>query len=96
MRQHVVNIIYKYTLLIGVVYTYLAEGVGPGAFHALSRGFTHWASGRMELLEMNLNNPDFCHVCCAMKPGVYKVYVLLQKEHEYVSLGKPHVNVLPY
>lgn len=77
----------------GVVYTYLAEGVGHTvghpAFRALSRGFTHWASGRMELMEVNLKNPDFCHVRCtmkpSMKPGVYKVYVLLQKEHEYAA-----------
>lgn len=40
------------------------------------------ASGRMEKLEINIQNPMFCHVRCAMKPsmmsGSYKVYVLLE------------------
>ena len=72
----------------GTLYNYLAEGVGflsgEGAFQAfraLSRGYTHWASGRIESIEVNLRNPDYCHVQCTMRPsmksGHYRVYVVL-------------------
>ena len=48
--------------LIGTVYTYLANGVGrrdaQGAFRALSRGFSHWASGRVDRIEVNINHPE--------------------------------------
>ena len=76
---------------LGVLYTYLAEGVGrskaaEGAFRALSRGFTHWASGRLEHLEINVKNPSYCHVRSNMKPsmkqGSYDVYLLLERTKE--------------
>ena len=81
------------TNLPGVLYSYLAEGVGhstgKGAFRALSRGYVHWASGRMEKLEVNYCNPTFCHVRCTMKPsmkdGSYTVYVLLEKLTQYTT-----------
>lgn len=75
----------------GVLYAYLAEGVGrstasEGAFRALSRGFSHWASGRLEHLEININNPSYCHVRSKMKPsmkqGSYDVYILLERTKE--------------
>ena len=80
--------VHKPYLHAGTLYSYLAEGVGKsggeGAFRALSRGYVHWASGRMEKLEINIQNPMFCHVRCAMKPsmksGSYKVYVLLERD----------------
>ena len=73
---------------------YLAEGVGRavtrGAFCALTRGFTHWSSGRMDRMEVNLHNPKFCHVKCtmtpSMKPGSYQVYILLRKERDLASV----------
>ena len=80
-----------YILPLGVLYAYLAEGVGrstaaEGAFRALSRGFTHWASGRLEHLEININNPSYCHVRSNMKPsmkqGSYDVYLLLERTKE--------------
>ncbi len=70
----------------GLVYTYLAGYVGhignQGAFHALSRGYTHWASGRVEELQVNMNNPLCCDVNSkmklpSMKAGVYNTYMLL-------------------
>ena len=72
----------------GTLYNYLAEGVGfsseEGAFQefrALSRGYTHWASGRIDSIEVNLRNPNYCHVQCTMRPsmkrGLYQVYLLL-------------------
>ena len=72
----------------GLLYTYLAGHVGrdgcEGAFRALSRGYTHWASGRLEELRVNTNHPEYCHVQCSMKPsmraGVYSVYILLGRE----------------
>ena len=81
------------TILPGVLYSYLAEGVGhstgKGAFRALSRGYVHWASGRMEKLEVNYHNPTFCPVRCTMKPsmkdGSYTVYVLLEKSTQYTT-----------
>ena len=50
----------------GLVYMYLARLVGhmgdQGAFRALARGYTHWASGRLEEIQINTNNP-----ACAMQ-----------------------------
>ena len=73
---------------LGLLYTYLAGHVGrdgsEGAFRALSRGYTHWASGRLEELQVNTNHPEYCHVQCNMKPsmkaGIYRVYILLRRE----------------
>lgn len=52
-----------------------------GAFRALARGFTHWASGRLEQMEVNIEHPEYCHVRCymraSMKDDIYKVYILL-------------------
>ena len=70
------------------LYQYLAEGVGnvtgTGAFRALFRGYIHWSSGRMNKLEINDRNPDYCFIRCqmrpSMKPGYYKVSILLKKE----------------
>ena len=70
-----------------MVYAYLAEGVGQstaadGAFRALSRGYTHCASGRLDKLEVNTNHRKYCHVRSIMKPsmkqGAYHVYILLE------------------
>ena len=42
---------------LGLLYTYLAGHVGrdgsEGAFRVLSHGYTHWASGRLEELQVN-------------------------------------------
>jgi len=70
----------------GVVYGYLSKGAGKsketGAFRALSRGFQHWSSGRIERIQVNLKHPQFCHVKShvqpSMKQGMYEVYVLLR------------------
>ena len=80
--------------LIGTVYTYLANGVGrrdtQGAFQALSRGFSHWASGRVDHIEVNISHPDYCHVKCSMthsmKPGNYQVYLLIKCESDLGSV----------
>ena len=87
MPQHSYNAYFTYQHA-GTLYSYWAEGVGrsggEGAFRALARGYVHWASGRMEKLEINIQNPLFCHVRCTMKPsmksGTYKVYVLLERD----------------
>ena len=51
------------------------------AFRSLTRGYTHWASGRLEQIDVNIKNPDYCHVRCVMKPsmkqGNYHTYLLL-------------------
>lgn len=72
----------------GLLYTYLANGCGnkrtEGAFRALQRGYIHWASGRLDQLEVNYRHPEYCHVRCnmtpSMKSGLYRVYLLLGKE----------------
>lgn len=79
----------------GTLYTYLAEGVGRaltrGAFRALTRGYTHWSSGRMDCVEVNLHHPEFCHVKSTMTPsmkqGTYQVYILLCKEGDLASVA---------
>jgi hypothetical protein len=66
----------------------LAERVGNvsggGTFRALTRGYTHWASGRLDRLEVNCCHPDYYHVRCqltpSMKPGLYHVYILFDRE----------------
>ena len=79
---------------IGLVYTYLAGHVGhtggQGAFRALTRGYTHWASGRLEEMEVNVSHPAYCHVRCKTKPsmrtGLYHVYLLLGREGELATI----------
>jgi hypothetical protein len=82
--------------LLGILYEYLAKGVGrsqdKGAFRAISRGYNHWASGRIERVEINTRHPNLCHVQCIMKPsmkvGKYHVYVLLDHEGTLASIKK--------
>ena len=68
-------------IIVGDVYVYMAKGVG--AFRALSREYIHWKSGCINNIEVNLKNPNYCHVKCSVKPsmkqGVYHIYLLLQK-----------------
>lgn len=72
----------------GVLYSYIAEGVGNvsggGTFRALTRGYTHWASGRLDRHEVHCCHPDYYHVRCqltpSMKSGVYHVYILFDRE----------------
>ena len=78
----------------GLVYTYLAGHVGhtrdQGAFRALARGYTHWASGRLQELAVNTNHPYYCHVRCTMNPsmktGTYEVYLLLSREGSLAAI----------
>lgn len=79
---------------VGLVYTYLAGHVRrvgeEGAFRALARGYTHWASGRLQELQVNTNNPLYCHVQCVMSPsmkaGTYHIYLLLGKEGDLATI----------
>ena len=52
-----------------------------GAFRALTRGFNHWASGRLHQVQVN---SQLCHVhatCTpSMKPGNYHMYLLLARD----------------
>ncbi len=66
----------------GTLYTYLACGVGckpQCAFRALTRGYTHWASGRMDQFQINACHPMYCHVTAtatpSMKAGFYQVLI---------------------
>jgi len=77
-----------------MVYSYLSGALGrsgdEGAFRALSRGYTHWASGRISVLEVNTCNPQYCHVRSTMKPsmkaGSYQVYLLLGRSENYATV----------
>ena len=81
-------------LFLGDVYVYMAKGVGAsqeqGAFRALSRGYIHWKSGRINQIELNLKHPKYCHVKCSVKPsmkqGIYHVYLLLERNEEHGSI----------
>ena len=63
-------------LFVGTVYVYLASGARrdlekqEGTFRALTRGYTHWASGRISQIEVNLENPMYCHVRSTMSPSM--------------------------
>ena len=80
---------------VGTLYTYLAESVGraqsQGAFRALTRGFTHWSSGCVDRIEVNISHPQYCHFRCtmtpSMKPGTYRVYILLQRNGDLAAVS---------
>ena len=91
----------SYCTFTGLVYTYLAGHVGrssdQGAFRALTRGYAHWASGKLDNLEINTNNPKYCHIRAIMKPsmntGLYNVYLLLESDQDWHQLLRPLVNL---
>ncbi len=70
------------------LYTYLAEGVGNAkgsqAFRALKRGYIHWASGRINKLEVHIRHPVYTFVRCSiipsMRSGTYIVKLMLKKQ----------------
>lgn len=74
--------------MTGTLYSYLAHGVGcsetQGAFRALTRGYNHWASGRLCQLQVHILHPQYCHIRAtltpSMKSGRYEVYILLVRE----------------
>ena len=78
------------------MYTYLASGAGrdiekeKGTFRALARGYTHYASGRMSQIEVNLKNPFYCHVRStvtpSMKQGNYRLWLLLGKNGDLATV----------
>ena len=80
--------------IVGLVYSYLAGHCGrddyQGAFRALSRGYIHYASGRLEGIEVNVNHPLYCHVRCSLKPsmksGIYRVDLLLERDGEVATI----------
>ena len=61
-----------------------------GVFRALTHGYTHWASGRLQEMEVNTKHPSYCHVqrpmTSSMRAGVYKVYLLLGREGELATI----------
>ncbi len=69
----------------GTMYEYLSSGTGhyegSKTFRALYRGYNHWASGRVDKIEVNTQNPLYCFIQSSitpsMKPGSYKVNLLL-------------------
>ena len=76
------------------MYSYLAGHCGrdgdEGAFRALSCGYIHFASGRIEAIEVNLNHPLYCHVRSILKPsmmsGTYHTFLLLQCDDELAMI----------
>ena len=81
----------------GNMYQYLSCGEKQSTtFCALYRGYNHWASGRVEKIEININDPSYCFVhCCvvpSMKTGIYKVDLLLKKN----STGYGEIHTASY
>ena len=78
----------------GTLYTYLSSHVSQrsseGTFRALTRGYIHWASGRINQIEVNTQNPDYCHVQSlmtpSMKPGTYHVWLLIRRDGQFASI----------
>ena len=70
------------------LYTYHADCVGNTkgsmAFRALKKGYVHWASGRMNKIEVQTHHPHFAFVRSVMIPsmrsGTYSLKVLLKKQ----------------
>ena len=84
-------------LSTGLVYSYLAGHVGhrtncEGAFRALKRGYAHWASGRLARIDVNVDNPEYCHVRAttkaSMKPVSNNVGLLLKKTKPLTNIIK--------
>ena len=83
-------------LFVGTVYIYLASSAGrdiekeEGTFRALTRGYVYWASGRISQIEVNLENPMYCHVRSTMTPsmkqGNYHLWLLLGKNGDFASV----------
>ena len=78
----------------GEIYLYLSSHAGreqsEGTFRALTRGYTHWASGRIDNIEVNVKNPEYCHIRSSMKPsmkpGSYKVWILLGRVGPFATI----------
>ena len=90
-------------LSTGLVYSYLAGHVGhrtncEGAFRALKHGYGHWASGRLARIDVNVDNPEYCHVRAttkpSMKPVSYNMGLLLKKNKPLKTSLKQLANVL--
>ena len=68
-------------ILPGELYRHMTLGVGyegsSGRFRALIWGYTFWASGRVQSVAINVQNPCMCFVCgrvvLSMKDEVYVV-----------------------
>jgi len=69
----------------GTIYAYLSSHVGhesgEGTFRSQTRGYTDWASGHIDCLDINTQHPEYCHIQSvmkpSMKPGSYHVWLLL-------------------
>jgi len=80
----------------GTIYAYLSSRVGhesgEGTFRALTRGYTHWASGRIDRLDINTQHPEYCHIQSvmkpSMKPGSYHVWLLLGRDGPFASIQR--------
>ena len=68
----------------------MGRSSSEGAFRALDRGYNHWASGRIQDLEVNTTHPLYCPVQWSMNPsmktGTYHVYVLLGREGSLATI----------
>ena len=60
-------------------------------FRALSRGYTHWTSGRLNEIQVNTNHPLF--LSCSLQSYTFNEARCRQLAHLYVSeiLKQPRV-----
>jgi len=76
----------------GMVYLYLAKETcqdnGRSTFRALARGYTHWASGHINTILVNLQHPINCHIESIMRQySSYRVWIMLGEGYTcYVQL----------
>ena len=57
----------------GMVFSYLfgvSRTGDEGAFRALSRGYTHWAFGCLNVVEINTCNPQYYHIRSNLRPSM--------------------------
>ena len=57
------------------MYQYLCGEKQSATFRALYRGYNHWASGRVEKIEVNINDPSYCFVRCVVIPLMKNWYL---------------------
>ena len=64
-------VVYHDYFPLGAVYTYLSSGAGrtqrEGTFPVLTCGSIHWASGRIDSIEVNIHNPLYVHIQSSIK-----------------------------
>ena len=77
-------------LALSYLSAHASQGSGDRTFRVLTQGYSHWAWGRIDRLEVNVQHPQYCHVQSSMKPsmkpGSYHVWILLKRTGPFATI----------